>query len=219
MNSARDAFVARVFGARETLADLCAGLIRVGSENPPGDTVGIAEAIAEILGRIPGLSLRRVSAWAPVMNLVARLPFASPGRRLVFNGHLDTFPIGDPAQWTRPPLGGVIEDGRIFGRGAADMKAGLAAAVLAAILLGEVREHLAGELVLALAGDEETGGAWGAQYLLSHVPEVLGDAMICGDAGSPQVVRFGEKGQIWLELRARGRANHGAHVHPVSSIG
>src|SRR5438876_1094379 len=85
-------------------------------------------------------------ARAPAVNLVTRIAGGGPGRRLVFNGHLDTFPRGDAASWTRPPLGGIIEDGRIYGRGAADMKAGLAASILAALLLAERRDAWRGEI-------------------------------------------------------------------------
>lgn len=212
-STARKSFAAKLEANREHLIALCASLIGIDSGNPPGDTSRIADAIAEALAPVPQISLRRVGPRPPIVNLVARLPFPRPGRRLVFNGHLDTFPVGDAARWTVPPLGGLVANGRIYGRGAADMKAGLAAAVLSAALLADERAFLAGELVLALAGDEETGGTWGTQYLLAHVPEAAGDAMLCGDAGSPRVARFGEKGQIWLEVSAEGTASHGAHVH------
>jgi succinyl-diaminopimelate desuccinylase len=209
----RTAFVDKVRASREHLVDLCTKLVRAGSENPPGNTSRVVDTIAEALNSTQGISLERVIARTPIVNLMARLPFAAPGRRLVFNGHLDTFPVGDPVRWKLAPLGGVVENDRIYGRGVSDMKGGLAAAVLSMMLLAEEHAHLTGELVLALAGDEETGGTWGTQYLLAHYPEAAGDAMLCGDAGSPRVVRFGEKGQIWLEVSARGIANHGAHVH------
>jgi acetylornithine deacetylase/succinyl-diaminopimelate desuccinylase-like protein len=67
--------------------------------------------------------------------------------------------------------------------------------------------------VLTLAGDEESMGVLGAQWLLDNVPESRGDAVIIGDAGSPDVLRFGEKGFIWLSLSAAGAPSHGAHVH------
>jgi acetylornithine deacetylase/succinyl-diaminopimelate desuccinylase-like protein len=138
---------------------------------------------------------------------------AAPGRRLIFNGHLDTFPVGDATRWTVPPFAGVVADGRIYGRGAGDMKAGLAASILAAQLLAQHRQDWHGEIVLTLVGDEETGGVWGTQHLLSEAPEAKGDVMLSGDAGAPEVVRIGEKGQMWLEVVAQGTANHGAHVH------
>ena len=67
--------------------------------------------------------------------------------------------------------------------------------------------------MLTLVGDEETGGTWGTSYLLENLPVANGDAMLSGDAGSPYVLRFGEKGQIWIEVTATGVSNHGAHVH------
>jgi acetylornithine deacetylase/succinyl-diaminopimelate desuccinylase-like protein len=93
------------------------------------------------------------------------------------------------------------------------MKAGLAAQLMTARVLATHLDRLSGELVLAFVSDEETGGTWGTQYVLANVPEARGDAMISADAGSPRVARFGEKGQLWIELVAHGVANHGAHVH------
>jgi succinyl-diaminopimelate desuccinylase len=70
-----------------------------------------------------------------------------------------------------------------------------------------------GELVLALAGDEESMGELGTQRLIDTVPEVRGDAVIVADVGSPSIVRCGEKGMIWIDLSVQGRSAHGAHVH------
>jgi succinyl-diaminopimelate desuccinylase len=209
----RHEFEAAVRASRERLVELCAALVRIGSENPPGDTGALARFIEALFAPIEACETQRVVAQAPADNLVVRVKGGARGRRFVFNGHLDTFPIGDPARWTVPPLGGVIADGRIYGRGAGDMKAGLAASILAALLLAERRRDWRGEIVLALVGDEETGGRWGTQHLLAEIPEAKGDAMLSGDAGAPEVVRIGEKGQMWVEIAAEGKANHGAHVH------
>ena len=211
--SARQDFETDVRAGRERLIELCRALVRIGSENPPGDTAEIAGFIEALFQSVASASTRLVTARAPAVNLLTRIGGHADGRRLVFNGHLDTFPVGDAARWTVPPLGGDIADGRIYGRGAADMKAGVAAAVMAALLLAEWRAHWRGEVVLALVADEETGGRWGTQHLLAEVPEAKGDAMLSGDAGAPRVLRIGEKGQLWIEIVAAGRANHGAHVH------
>ena len=211
--TARHDFVKRVEASRERLVSLCARLVRINSENPPGDTGPIANAVEAELAGMDGITVRRVVAKEPAVNLVATLAGAGPGRRLVFNGHFDTFPIGDTAAWTVDPLGGDVRDDRMYGRGVSDMRAGLAASLLSVILLAEFRDALMGEAVLTFVGDEETGGTWGTRYLLDNVAEATGDAMINGDAGSPSVMRFGEKGQVWIELMAKGVANHGAHVH------
>ena len=112
-----------------------------------------------------------------------------------------------------PPLGGVLKDGKLYGRGVCDMKGGIACSLLAAMLLAEHRDAWSGEIVLTLAGDEENMGSLGTGYMLEHVPHALGDANICGDVGSPRVVRFGEKGLMWVEVEATGSPAHGAHVH------
>ena len=188
-------------------------LVRVASPNPPSHTVAIAKATQELLVGIPGLEVRVVEPQAGIVSLVARLSAKTPGRRLIFNGHLDTFPIGDEAGWTVPPLSGALHNGRLYGRGVSDMKGGLACSILAAALLAEHTAAWSGEVVLTLAADEENMGSLGTGHLLETVPEARGDANICGDVGSPLVVRFGEKGLLWLEVEAEGAAAHGAHVH------
>ena len=203
---------ARVESQFASLVDLCRSLVRIDSTNPPGDTAAVVEAIEAALGATAGIEHRRVVGRAPVVNLVARVRGAGPGRRLVLNGHLDTFPIGE-ARWQHHPLGADLENGRIDGRGACDMKAGVAALVLAFVTLAEFRDAWGGELVLALIGDEETGGRWGTQYLLANVEEAVGDAMLNADTGSPRVVRVCEKDNVWVELEATGVANHAVHVH------
>jgi acetylornithine deacetylase/succinyl-diaminopimelate desuccinylase-like protein len=162
---------------------------------------------------VPGAEVEEVAGDPTILNVVGRIRGAGPGRRLVFNGHLDTFPVGDPGVWTEEPFGGLERRGRLYGRGAADMKAGIACSLLAVELLAACREAWSGEVVVALAGDEESMGQKGTALLLETVPQTRGDAMICGDAGSPDVLRFGEKGFLWLDLAATGRAAHGAHVH------
>ena len=211
-DAAKARLAARIESRTGELVELCRSLVRIDSTNPPGDTTAMVEAIEAVLDGRPGIEHRRVVGKEPAVNLVARVRGAGPGRRLVLNGHLDTFPIGD-ARWEHDPLGGDLVDGRIYGRGACDMKAGVAALVLAFVTLAEFREAWRGELVLTLVGDEETGGRWGTQYLLANVEEAMGDAMLNADTGSPRVVRIGEKGNVWVELEARGVANHAAHVH------
>jgi succinyl-diaminopimelate desuccinylase len=209
----RQRFEADVRARFDSVAELCMELIRTPSENPPGDTGELATLIETKLSAHPLISVKRVVARAPAVNLIAKVVGSQAGRRLIMNGHLDTFPAGNLAGWTVDPFRGVVRGGRIYGRGAADMKAGLAVAIFTALLIAEHRHALGGELVLTLVGDEETGGEWGTQYLLATEPDAIGDAMINGDAGSPDVLRFGEKGQLWIEVEARGKSHHGAHVH------
>ncbi len=189
-------------------------LIAAPSPNPPGDTSAVAEVAAGILRTaIPGIDLTLHEPTPGIVNLVARVQGRAPGRRIVLNGHLDTYPVNEALPWTVDPLGGVLHDGRLYGRGAADMKGGIAASIAALAALAETRAHWPGEAVLTLAGDEESMGDQGTAWLLAQIPHATGDAVIIGDAGSPEVLRFGEKGFLWLHLRASGKPSHGAHVH------
>jgi succinyl-diaminopimelate desuccinylase len=195
------------------LVELCSRLVQIPSETPPSDTRAIAQAAAEVFRQIDGAEVTLHTMEDPVTNVVARLKGNGPGKRLVFNGHLDTFPVGDRSAWTVDPFAAIQKDGRLYGRGVSDMKGGIACSMLAFMLMAEHRDAWSGEIVITLAGDEESMGVRGTKYLLDTVPHATGDAMICGDVGSPKVVRFGEKGLLWLELTAVGKSAHGAHVH------
>ena len=206
--------LAAVRAERSTLISMAQRLIAVPSPNPPLATGAVAGVAAELVRQhIPGADLSLHEAGDGVVNLVARLEGHAPGRRVVLSGHLDTYPVNEALPWTVVPLGGLVRDGRIYGRGAADMKGGIAASILAMAVLARHRADWRGEVVLALSGDEESMGALGAEWLLQNVPCVRGDAVIIGDAGSPAVVRFGEKGFLWVEVEAVGKPAHGAHVH------
>lgn len=209
----RQALARDVEAAREALIATTQRLVAVASPNPPSDTHKVAAVAEALLREIPGMEVERIEPEPRVVSLIGRLRSAAPGRRLIFNGHLDTFPLLEELPWTVPPLGGVLKDGKLYGRGVCDMKGGMACSLLAAALLARHRDAWAGEIVLTLAGDEENMGSLGTGYMMKHVPHALGDANICGDVGSPRVVRFGEKGLMWVEVEATGSPAHGAHVH------
>lgn len=210
----RRAVLAAVAGRRERMVDATRRLIAAPSPNPPLDTRVVAAVAAELVAAaVPGCAIETIDTGEGVRNLLAILKGAAPGRRVVLSGHLDTYPILEDLPWTVDPLGGLVRDGRIHGRGACDMKGGIAASLAAFAALAEHRDRWAGEVVLALAGDEESMGERGTKWLLDNRAEMHGDAVLIGDVGSPAVLRFGEKGFLWIEVAARGRPAHGAHVH------
>ncbi len=195
------------------ILDLALQLIATPSPNPDGDTRAVAALATDLLkAHVPDVEVELHPGAQDIVNVVARIRGRASGRRIVFNGHLDTYPVGDVTGWSVDPAGETSR-GRLYGRGAADMKGGIAASMAAMSALAEQRDHWAGEVVLTLAGDEESMGPLGTKYLLDHVPHAMGAATIIGDAGSPMVLRFGEKGFIWIEITAEGKAAHGAHVH------
>lgn len=198
---------------RDQVLAIARRLLSAGSPNPPLDTSEVAAiAAACIREAVPGAEVLELPAADGVANVVARIHGKEPGRRVVFNGHLDTYPVGDRSAWTTDPAGELRND-RLYGRGAADMKGGIAASMAALAALAENADHWSGEVVLSLAGDEESMGPLGTRHLMDTVPHAIGDWIIIGDVGSPRVLRFGEKGFIWIEIEAGGRPAHGAHVH------
>ena len=205
--------VAKAYEAQPLLVELTQALVRADSQTPPSDTRRTAEIAIGFIAGLPGINIARHPSEPPVMNVVARIVGGLPGPRLVLSGHLDTYPIGERARWSVDPLGGEIRDGRLYGRGSADMKGGVAVLLYVMKAFAELGRPFPGELVLALAGDEESMGELGTQYLIDTVPEVRGDAVIVADVGSLSIVRCGEKGMIWLDVTAQGRSAHGAHVH------
>ncbi|AQH02803.1 acetylornithine deacetylase [Burkholderia sp. KK1] len=200
-----------VAASSQEIVDLARALVAEPSPYPPGDTHAVARRIEAMLAG-SGVEITRYGTLPHVMNLVVRVRGTRPGRRLVFNGHLDTFPLVDADRWSADP-NGEARDGKLYGLGVSDMKGGIAAIVFALRHLAALRDTLPGEVVATFVGDEESMGTEGAGYLLKHVPEASGDAMISADTGSPAVLRFGEKGMIWLRLDASGKSAHAAHVH------
>lgn len=212
---ARAAFAVDAHARAPEVVALTRRLMAVPSPNPPGDVRACAEAAAALVRDLaPDAEVSLHETSPEVTNLVARIAGAGPGRLLAFNGHLDTYPVNEALPWTVDPLQGEVRDGRLFGRGAADMKGGMAASILAFGLLARHRRAWRGEAVLTLAGDEESMGPLGTGWLLDNVPGLAAaGAVVIGDAGSPRVLRFGEKGFLWIEVEAGGLAAHGAHVH------
>jgi succinyl-diaminopimelate desuccinylase len=200
----------------DEVVEIALSLLAIRTETPPGDTHKIAHVIDNVLKGSPNILIEHLKTGDHVTNVLARVVGGNPGKRLIFNGHLDTFPLGAIEEWTADPSG-EVRNNRLYGLGISDMKGGVAAAMFAIRILADFRSHLSGELVGTFVGDEETLGALGTKYLLDNVEHARGDAMISGDIGTPQVLRFGEKGMIWFKLVARGRAAHAAHVHKGDS--
>ena len=210
----RTALRAELTRRRHELYELCASLIRIPSENPPGDTTELVAFIADYLSA-RGLKSRIHEPKPGMPNLLATL---GTGRRnLVLSGHLDEFPAGDG--WTFPPFAGTLANGKIMGRGAGDMKAGLAVTLFMVALLKEHDVELDGRVTLAFASDEETGGRWGTEWLLANVPEVRGDACLIGESSGTWSVGIGEKGVLWLRLAATGVSGHAAYGQGESAVG
>ena len=215
VSATKQALLRRIEADKDKLIDFLRGFIRCRSPNPPGDTREVAAYVRDFLDR-HGLAYRVISPHEMMPNIVATFDGASPGRHLALNGHMDVFPV-DPAGWTVDPWGGELKDGKIYGRGACDMKCGTTASLFTFLYLHELRGQLHGKLTLSAVSDEETFGPWGARYLVEHHREILGDCCLNGEPSSRHTVRFGEKGPLWLRFNVRTPGAHGAYTHASPS--
>ncbi len=201
---------------RDRIVDFLRGFLRARSPNPPGDTREAADYVKNFLD-YEGLPYRVVGPDIEKPNIVSTISGVEGGRRLILNGHIDVFPVGDGAGWSHDPWGGELVDGRIYGRGACDMKTGTTASIMTFAYLNKVRNSLRGSVTLTVVSDEESGGRLGAGWLVENVPEAIGNCVINGEPSSPYTLRFGEKGILWLRVIVSAPGGHGAYTHLSSN--
>jgi len=187
-------------------------LIRARTENPPGDEFRAARVLTAFCERhaIPYQTFEKQPGRT---NVVARIGGGRP--RILVPLHFDTVPAGEG--WKTDPFEPVEADGRIYGRGAMDDKGPLAAMMLAARYLKAHEADLPGEFILVGAADEESGSELGMEYLLAECG-LEADAAIVPDAGyGMRRIDVGEKGVLFLKVRAVGRQAHGSDPERGSS--
>ncbi len=201
---------------RESLVALCGALVAAPSVNPPGDTRAVADVVAAALAE-RGLDARLEFADPHMPSVLSSIDSGRPGPHLVLNVHMDTMPAGDPATWTVPILELTRRDGRLYGLGMGNMKGAVAAMISAFALLAEERAVWSGRVTLAAVSDEVVFGDNGAAYLLRTHPDLLGDGLICGEGPGFRRLALGEKGVLWLRIRAEGAAGHSSSVQAGAS--
>ena len=182
-------------------------LIRLNTINPPGEE----EAAARYLGKMlegHGLSTAYHQLEERRAGLVATIPGRGGGQLpLVFTGHLDTVPLGSQA-WSFDPHCGTLEQGRLLGRGSADMKSGVAALAWAAARLAQ--EPLGpSDLIFVFTAAEETG-CQGAEQMAANggLPARAGGLLVAEPTDN--LPFLGHKGALWLEAEAKGKSAHGS---------
>lgn len=192
---------------RDDLVANLAALVRINSINPtlvpgsPGET-DIARYVARWL-TAAGLETRTIESVPGRPSVAARLPGLGGGRSLMLNAHVDTVGVTGMAE----PFSGAIRGGRLYGRGAYDMKGSLAACMAAAKTLAASGHRLQGDLVVAAVADEEYGSLGTADVVANGVT----DAAIVTEPTSLKVCRA-HKGYLWIEVEVLGRAAHGSRV-------
>jgi acetylornithine deacetylase/succinyl-diaminopimelate desuccinylase-like protein len=200
-----------------TPVELLQELIRFDTTNPPGNERACVERIGALLSA-EGVEWQVYGVRPERPNLVARLP-GGPGPGLVLQGHVDVVTTVNQ-RWSRPPFGGELVDGWIWGRGALDMKNGVAMMVSAFLRAKREGVTLPGDVLLVILADEEAGGGEGAAWLTDNHPELFaGVRHTIGEGGGYSNlvggVRFypimvSEKRGCQLLVTLRGPGGHGS---------
>lgn len=201
------------------------GLIRIPTVNPPGNAYPecarfIGERLRELGYAVEYVELtpEEVAELAPYgqgmprTNVVGRLPGAQPSPVLHFNGHMDVVPVG--SGWSTDPFGGEVRDGRILGRGASDMKGGIAAQIYAVEAIRRAGLHLQGTIEQSGVVDEESTGNRNAGMGLlverGYIAAGRTDYVVITEPLNVDNVCLGHRGAIWGEITTFGRPSHGS---------
>jgi acetylornithine deacetylase/succinyl-diaminopimelate desuccinylase-like protein len=196
--------------------------VRIDTSIPPGDVTKAADFLQGLL-ETEGIPVRRFESGPGRSIVLARLKGRGPAKPILLLHHMDVVPA-DASRWTRPPFGGVIADGAIWGRGAMDMKGPGVAHLYAFIALKRAAVPLDRDVILMAVPDEEIGGTLGALWMRdNHYKEIDPEYIIDeGGFGSRDLFAAGklvfgisvaEKKILWLKLTAEGVAGHGSQPH------
>jgi len=216
--------VLRKIDADEVI-ELTRTLVRIPSVYRPGDPEGTEARVAAFVEtwlRREGFDVLVQDVAPGRPNIIGSLGEKRPGHKsLLLEGHTDVVTEGDPAEWSHPPFGADLVDGRIYGRGTADMKSGLAAAMVAAAAFRRAGVALKGKLVVGALVDEEDGMIGVRHLCQTAVGRELDAAIICEPEDNELCLE--QRGVVWARFRVRGKMAHGAMpeagVNPIAALG
>ena len=185
---------------RETLIMLCAEMIRSNSVTGSEAEIGLLlkERMAEF-----GFDDAYMDSLGNVIGLIKG---TGGGKTVLLDGHIDTVGVSDQSLWSRPPFGGEIHEGKIYGRGAADMKCALAAMIAAAAFLGQDRRP-AGDVYISGTAMEEVAEGVSLKFILEDVKP---DIVIIGEATELNL-NIGQRGRAEILLKTRGKSAHSSN--------
>jgi succinyl-diaminopimelate desuccinylase len=209
----------------DEVVELTRALVRIPSVYRPGEPGANEALVADFVESwftregLP-VEVQQVAPGRP--NVLAWVGEKGPGRRcLLLEGHTDVVTEGDPKDWTRPPFGAEMIEGRIYGRGAADMKSGLAAAMVALAAFRRAGVTPKGKLVVGALVDEEDAMLGVHHLVTTPAGRELDAAIICEPEQNELCLE--QRGVVWARIRARGKMAHGAMpeagVNPITALG
>ncbi len=205
---------------RDEVLELTSALVAIPTVNtgamPTGNETAACEFIADWLANI-GIPSETLESAPGRGNLLARLNGTSGEPGLMFMSHTDVVPVEEESKWTSPPFEPVVRNGRLYGRGTADMKGQLACQLVALRVLKESGVSLRRDLILAAAADEEHGGRYGMGWLVDNHPEKVRSPFAVNEGGGTTVpaagttaylLGVGEKGRLQLAITVAGESAH-----------
>lgn len=202
--------------------DFLQQLVRIPTENPKlipiqAGAESDCQDVIEARLRSLGLAIDRWDVYPGRPDVVGTLKGTGDegGRSLILNGHIDVVPAGDPANWTHDPFRAEIAGGKVWGRGAVDMKGGVAAMIAAVEAIQRAGVRLKGDVLVESVVDEETGGP-GTTQTVEH--GYRADAAIVVEPTGLQILPV-EGGLEWLRVVVRGRAGHSANRYRTVHAG
>jgi len=213
-----DRIMSTVDAATDDIVDFAVQLIRVPTVNPPGDAYDdCARLIGDKLAAVgfdveyfPAEGCPEHTRTHPRVNVVGLRRGRALRPAVHLNGHFDVVPPG--SGWTVDPFAGTVRDGRIYGRGACDMKAGIAAAVYAAEAIRRAGVELEGSVEVSGTVDEESDGFAGVAWLAEHgrLSAARSDYVIIPEPLNVDRICVGHRGVYWFEIETHGRTAHGS---------
>ena len=216
MTPAEDLVLRMVDALSDEMVAFTREMVRIPSLNPPGECyTQCAQLIANKLSQLgyavealPAQGLTEHSAQYPRPNIIGVLKRGGPV--LQYNGHYDVVTAG--SGWTVNPFGGELRDGRIYGRGTCDQKAGIAASIYAVEAIRRAGLVLSGTVEQSATADEESGGFAGVAYLcdIGRISTTKQNYVVITEPLDPERVCIGHRGVYWFELTTIGRVGHGS---------
>ncbi|NPV70535.1 MAG: M20 family metallopeptidase [Firmicutes bacterium] len=188
---------------------VCRDLVRINTVNPPGDEKAAAEYVVNFLGRY-GFEGRLLEHGDSRATALCRLRGRGDAPAVVFNGHLDVVPAGTQ-KWAVDPFEGTIQSSRVWGRGSADMKGGLAAMMVALKAIAEAGPPLRGDIVLTATAGEEVDMSGAKALVVEH--DLAGAQAIIIAEPTDNRIGVAERGLFWLEITTCGKTAHGSTPH------
>jgi succinyl-diaminopimelate desuccinylase len=180
-------------------------LVKIKSENPPGHTREVCEAVADELREMFQVEL--LESEPDVVSVLGTREFSDDGPTLILCGHVDVVPV-DPSHegWVQDPWGAETIGGKLYGRGSLDMKGAVAGLITAAKIACEDSSDLCGRLTIAAVADEESGGRLGVGALIDG-GKIAGDGVIVAEPGDGGIC-LAHRGMCFVEITVRGRSTH-----------